>query len=224
MDVAAATARGLALVLLLLGISRCATGSERNATGDQLRATSIADATTGTPVHTCDHRSLGEGGATGRGDRTPAPDWRSRSVVVGPLGFLDLPGFAAIPAAHFDPGLPTSYANNGIVFVVILEARHSATIEIAEKARDAVLLLDTARTSPLQGPHPSLVDGVTAVRLEACPTVDTAFYLALIPTRPHCVPFDISTSQTVAATRVVLPLGTQTCSQVGVSVGPRLTG
>ena len=219
------TARLVGLVLsALLCVVACGGVSPQNAVRERGAVTSAADSPVEVPVQTCEHRATGEGGATGIGDRTPDPSWRARSLVVGPVGFLNFDGFANLSGDPFDPAKPGSVAHGGIILPVIVEAGASVTIGIPVEARGSVLLLDSARTAPLRGSHPSLADGITTIRLEACQAMDTDFRPALIPTKPQCVPLDVSTSQVAAPTRVVLPLGTTMCPDAGVLVSPRLTG
>jgi hypothetical protein len=215
------TAASVLLAVLTTLVAACGAGDEEHNVRARRGVTSGSSPAVEMAAQTCERRGTGEGGATGIGDKTPDPSWRARSLVVGPVGFLNFDDYANLSEDQFDAARPGSAANSGTILTVIVQAGFSTTIEIAPEARNSALLLDT--TAPLHAGRLSLGDGVSTIRLDACQAMDTDFRIGLIPTRAQCVPLDVSTASASAPTRVVLPLG-MACPVAGIVAPPGLTG
>jgi hypothetical protein len=162
-------------------------------------------------VQTCERRLVGEGGSTGRGDEIPDSDWPTRSVVVGPVGFLAFDAYSAQPPDYFDPKIENSGAYDGFLVTVIVRAGRSATITIEPDVRKSVLFLDTASTEPLQGSHPTLADGIPAITLQACAAADTAFGIGMIAYGARCVPLSIGAPDASETYKLTMSLGKGAC-------------
>jgi hypothetical protein len=202
--------RALALGAVALVATSC-TGSAGTQDGARRleapgRGADRAGPSAGPVTYTCAVKPRGDGPGW---DEAPA-DWRARSDLVGPLGFLDVWPYADLPPALFAPQHGTTDA---LLFTVVVEAGAVATLVIPEPARSSVLLVDLV--VPPDDPPFDLADGVAAIRFEACPDRDTPFAPAMLAMGAQCVPINVFTSEAIAPLRTTMSFGAGRCAEEG---------
>lgn len=155
--------------------------------------------------HFCTGKGVGP--LEAEGQYPPEEDWKQTHKVIGPVG-TDIGQFATRPATDFDA---IEGGHTAKAFAVIVEAGHSAILEIPPIHRDQIrFLLDPSRHGP-NGEY-QLSDGEPAVRLEACESEDTRFLEGVIIAGPGCAAIDILTDDRSQSTRLPVSFAAGDCS------------
>ncbi len=143
-------------------------------------------------------------------------DWRDRSVVIGPIAFVGLPGAATAPRRDF---VPNRDGFKSWKALAVVDVGTVVTISISPQDQGRVsLLYDTATFNSRQ-----MTDGETAVTFRACAEGESPFERfgvadgpiqfngAFIVDGPQCAALEVR-GGTGPAKRVDVAFGRGTCA------------
>lgn len=145
-------------------------------------------------------------------------DWRSRSVIVGPIAFVGAPGYA-----DYRPrDLVSGRRHHTVKVLVVVASGQTVTVEVAPEA--------AARASLAYDPDdfdPERVDGGhSAVTFSACPEATsltgrsgTQFNGGIVVSEPGCVPLLVRLNGAGSPRRSVVSVGGGRCT-VAEAFGP----
>lgn len=191
--------RAFVVVLLAVSVAACSgdagpTRSSAEATTPTIAPSPSAAAPGGPPVRTCESHVFGE-----------LHGWRRSSTIIGPVGFVGLPGYAdaghQVLASKGEryPGLKT---------LLVIEEGPPVTVTILDPAR-ARLLYDPAGWRN-RNRYP-LESGATSTVFEPCEGMrSTQFNGALLVTGRVCVTIEVAV-QGREPERTEVPIGLRSC-------------
>jgi hypothetical protein len=146
-------------------------------------------------------------------------DWRDRSVVVGPIAFVGLPGTATAPRRDFEPLEGGGFRS--IKALAVVDQGAEVTVTIAPEDRAHVsLLYDPSAFKDLNAY--SIADGEGAVTFRACakgeespvgaPDGPTQFNGGFVVDGPQCAALDVLIAGRGLPKRVNVAFGRGACA------------
>jgi hypothetical protein len=191
------------LALMLVAIAACTAATPDTLPGESI---TVPPSTAASPsphpianfVRTCDTAVFGDLG----------PGWIQTSVVVGPIVFVSLRGYASLPRSEFHT---PDGKGRAVKVLVVVHGRRPVTLRVAAPFR--------ARASLLYDPERFLDRNVApiglgdpAVRFEPCGggRQQTQFNGGFLVEGPACVPIEVRTADGTVR-RTTLPFGAGDC-------------